>query len=106
MYTYLVQTSLLNLVDQLKALADSTRLELVAEVASSPAMEACVCDLTEVAGLTQGTVSHHLRVLVESGILEREQRGKWAYFSLSVAGLDLVKRLNLPVKSIKTKSKC
>jgi len=47
-----------------------------------------VCDLTEPVGLTQPTVSHHLKILVDAGILEREQRGKWAYFRLVPEVLD------------------
>lgn len=106
MYSKKMNSTLIDLAEQLKALGDQTRLALVVEVASSASSEACVCDLTDIAGLTQGTVSHHLRVLVESGILQREQRGKWAYFSLSASGRDLVKRLNLDIKHLKTKSKC
>jgi ArsR family transcriptional regulator, arsenate/arsenite/antimonite-responsive transcriptional repressor len=51
-------------------------------VAAHADQEACVCDLTEPVGLSQPTVSHHLRLLVEAGILTREQRGKWAYYKL------------------------
>jgi ArsR family transcriptional regulator, arsenate/arsenite/antimonite-responsive transcriptional repressor len=49
-------------------------------VAAHADQEACVCDLTEPVGLSQPTVSHHLKLLVEAGILTREQRGKWAYY--------------------------
>jgi ArsR family transcriptional regulator len=66
----------------LKAVADPTRLRLLSIVAAHDGGEACVCDLTEPVGLTQGTVSHHMRVLVDAGILTREQRGKWAYYAL------------------------
>lgn len=101
-----MNSSLIDLASQLKALGDPTRLDLVIEVASSTNSEACVCDLTEVAGLSQGTVSHHLRILVESGILEREQRSKWAYFSLTSAGKELVKNLNIKIKPTKPKKNC
>jgi ArsR family transcriptional regulator len=67
------------LAQQLKAVADPTRLRLLSIVAAHEGAEACVCDLTEPVGLTQGTVSHHMKVLVDAGILTREQRGKWAY---------------------------
>src|SRR5664279_1676855 len=60
----------------LKALAEPTRLRLVSLVAAGPSGQACVCDLTDPVGLTQPTVSHHLKVLVDAGILDREQRGK------------------------------
>lgn len=66
-----------------KALADPTRLRLVSLVAGASDGEACVCDLTEPVGLAQPTVSHHLKVLVDAGILTREQRGRWAYYALA-----------------------
>ena len=50
--------------------------------------EACVCDLTEPLGLTQPTVSHHLKVLVDAGLLTRDKRGVWAYFTLVPGALD------------------
>jgi ArsR family transcriptional regulator, arsenate/arsenite/antimonite-responsive transcriptional repressor len=65
-----------------KALSDPARLRLISLVAAHADQEACVCDLTEPVGLSQPTVSHHLRLLVEAGILTREQRGKWAYYKL------------------------
>lgn len=65
-----------------KALADPTRVQLLAIVASQAGSEACVCDLTEPVGLSQPTVSHHLKILVDAGLLTREQRGRWAYYSL------------------------
>ncbi|MCK9795245.1 metalloregulator ArsR/SmtB family transcription factor [Isoptericola sp. 4D.3] len=70
-----------------KALADPTRVQLLAIVATQPGAEACVCDLTEPVGLSQPTVSHHLKILVEAGLLERKQRGRWAYFSLAPGAL-------------------
>ena len=71
-----------------KALSDPTRLQLISLVAAHADQEACVCDLTEPVGLSQPTVSHHLRLLVEAGILSREQRGKWAYYKLVPATLN------------------
>jgi ArsR family transcriptional regulator len=65
-----------------KALSDPARLRLISLVAAHAGQEACVCDLTEPVGLSQPTVSHHLKLLVEAGILTREQRGKWAYYKL------------------------
>ena len=65
-----------------KALSDPARLRLISLVAAHAGQEACVCDLTEPVGLSQPTVSHHLKLLVEVGILSREQRGKWAYYRL------------------------
>jgi ArsR family transcriptional regulator len=64
-----------------RALADPARVRIVNVLATSD--EAiCVCNLTEPLGLSQPTVSHHLKKLVDAGLLEREQRGKWAYFSI------------------------
>jgi ArsR family transcriptional regulator len=74
----------------LKALADPTRLRIVSMVAAHEGGEACVCDLTEPLGLTQPTVSHHLKVLVEAGIFTRDKRGVWAYYALVPTALDAV----------------
>jgi ArsR family transcriptional regulator len=70
------------LANRFKALADPTRLRLISLVAAHAGQEACVCDLTDPVGLSQPTVSHHLKVLVEAGVLTRAQRGKWAYYRL------------------------
>ncbi len=66
----------------LKAVADPARLRLLSLVAAHEGGEACVCDLTEPLGLSQPTVSHHLKVLVEAGLLTRDKRGVWAYFAV------------------------
>ena len=67
----------------LKALAEPSRLRLVSMIAANAATGAtCVCDLIEPVRLSQPTVSHHLKVLTDAGLLEREQRGKWAYYTL------------------------
>lgn len=72
----------------LRALAEPTRLRLVSLIAAHRDGEACVCDLTEPVGLSQPTVSHHLKILVDAGLLTREQRGKWAYYRLVPGALD------------------
>ncbi len=72
----------------LKALADPTRLRLVSMVAAREGGEACVCDLTAPLGLTQPTISHHLKILVEAGIFTRDKRGVWAYYALVPSALD------------------
>jgi ArsR family transcriptional regulator len=64
----------------LKALADPVRLRLMSLVASHPGGEACVCDLADAFDLSQPTISHHLKVLHESGLLDREKRGVWVYY--------------------------
>jgi ArsR family transcriptional regulator len=66
----------------LKALADPVRLRLVSIIATSPTAEVCACDLPAWLDRSQPTVSHHLSILVEAGVLAREQRGKWAWFRL------------------------
>ena len=71
-----------------KALADPTRLRLVSMVAAHDGGEACVCELTEPLGLTQPTISHHLKILVEAGIFTRDKRGVWAYYALVPSALD------------------
>ena len=74
----------------LKAVADPVRLQLLSAIRATEAGEACVCDLTPLVGLSQPTVSHHLKVLVEAGLLEREKRGTWAWFRLVPSRLDEV----------------
>ena len=64
----------------LKALADPVRLRLLSLVASHEGGEACVCDLTDAFELSQPTISHHLKVLHESGLLDRSKRGVWVYY--------------------------
>ncbi|PPI41730.1 MULTISPECIES: metalloregulator ArsR/SmtB family transcription factor [unclassified Rathayibacter] len=81
------------LARSLKAIADPARLRLVSMVAAGVNAEACVCDLTEPLGLTQPTVSHHLKVLVDAGILEREKRSTWAYYRLVPGALDSLAQL-------------
>jgi ArsR family transcriptional regulator len=72
----------------LKALADPTRLRLVSMVAAHEGGEACVCELTEPLGLTQPTISHHLKILVDAGIFTRDKRGVWAYYALVPSALN------------------
>jgi ArsR family transcriptional regulator len=64
----------------LKALADPVRLRLMSLVASHPGGEACVCDLNDAFDLSQPTISHHLKVLYDNGLLDREKRGVWVYY--------------------------
>jgi ArsR family transcriptional regulator len=72
---------------QLKALADPVRLRLMSLVASHPGGEACVCDLNDAFDLTQPTISHHLKVLHEAGLLDREKRGVWVYYRARIQAL-------------------
>lgn len=72
----------------LKALSDPNRLRLLSIVKAGDGGEACVCDLTEPLDLGQPTVSHHLKILVDAGLLKREKRGTWSYYSLVPGGLE------------------
>lgn len=63
-----------------KALGDPTRVRLLSLIAATDVGEACICDLTAPVGLSQPTVSHHMKQLVDAGLAAREQRGKWAYY--------------------------
>lgn len=73
------------LASVLKALADPVRLKLVSAIAA--AGEGCACDFPALTGKSQPTISHHLSQLVDAGILEREQRGKWAWFRVNESRL-------------------
>jgi ArsR family transcriptional regulator len=64
-----------------KALGDPTRVRLLSLIAATEGGEACICDLTGPVGLAQPTVSHHMRLLVDAGLVTRDQRGKWAYYA-------------------------
>ena len=77
----------------LKVLADPARLRLLSLIQAQPTGEACVCHLTEPLGLAQPTVSHHLKVLLDVGLVEREQRGSWAYFRVSPDQLRALREL-------------
>jgi ArsR family transcriptional regulator, arsenate/arsenite/antimonite-responsive transcriptional repressor len=68
--------------DVFKALGDPARVRILNLLATSDGEPVCVCHLTGPLGLSQPTVSHHMKRLLDAGIVEREQRGKWAYFSL------------------------
>lgn len=76
------------LANGFKALADPSRLRILSIVAASPDQEACVCDLQAPLGLSQPTVSHHLKLLVNAGYLTRSKRGTWAFYRLVPESLD------------------
>ncbi len=71
-----------------KALADPARVKLLSLIAASDNGEACICDLTAPLGLSQPTVSHHMKLLVDAGLVNREQRGKWAYYRVEAEALN------------------
>ena len=80
------------LAHMFKALGDPTRVRLLSLIASQPASEACICDLTEPVGLSQPTVSHHMKQLVEAGLVTREQRGKWAFYQVADSALNALSK--------------
>ncbi len=71
----------------LKVLGDPARLRLLSLVASHEAGEACVCDLGDAFDLSQPTISHHLKVLHEAGLLDRSKRGVWVYYAVNARAL-------------------
>ena len=74
-----------------RALGDRHRVRLLSLIAASEGGEACICDLTAPVGLAQPTISHHMKLLVDAGLVTRDQRGKWAYYRVvpgSLAALD------------------
>ncbi len=89
--TALSETQAQQLAAAFKVLADPVRLRLFSLVAAAPDGEACACDLVEPLGRSQPTVSHHLSVLVEAGLLIREQRGRWAWFRPVPERLDVLR---------------
>lgn len=64
------------------ALGDPVRLRVLSMLAAAPAGEICVCDFVGPLGKTQGTISHHLKILAEAGLVHGDRRGKWVWYSL------------------------
>lgn len=80
------------LAHRFKALGDPTRVRLLSLIAAQPAREACICDLTEPVGLSQPTVSHHMKQLVDAGLVTREQRGRWAFYRVADSTLNALSK--------------
>ncbi len=74
----------------LKALADPARLRLLSIIAAQEGTAACVCDLTEPVGLSQPTVSHHMKVLTDAGLVTREKRGVWVHYTLVPGAVEAI----------------
>jgi len=74
-----------------KVLSDPVRLRLLSIIASAPDGETCACDLPDPLARSQATISHHLSMLVAAGLVRREQRGKWAWFSVAPDRADFVR---------------
>jgi ArsR family transcriptional regulator len=72
-----------DLAADFKVLSDPVRLRLLSLIASVPEGEVCACDLSEPLSRSQATVSHHLSVLVQAGLITRQPRGKWAWFAIA-----------------------
>jgi ArsR family transcriptional regulator len=89
----------------LRVLADSARLRLLSLIGAHPDGEACVCDLTVPLGLSQPTVSHHLKVLTEAGLVGREQRGKWVFYWVLPEPMELIRGALAGPATQKDKSK-
>ena len=79
-----------------KAIADPARLRLLSFIAGQPGAEACVCHLVAPTGLSQPTVSHHLKVLTAAGLLERERRGTWMFYRLVPARMEALRAVLAP----------
>ncbi len=79
-----------------KALGDPTRVQLLSLIAAHEGGEACICDLTEPVGLSQPTVSHHMKQLADAGLVTRQQRGKWAYYRVVEEALTSVGEAVMP----------
>ena len=75
----------------LRALADPVRLRLMSFIAAQPEGEACVCHLTGPAEISQPTVSHHLKILHDAGLLDREKRGTWVYYRVVPEKLEAIR---------------
>jgi ArsR family transcriptional regulator len=87
------------LAGALRVLADPTRLRLLSLIGAAPNGEACVCDLTVSLDLSQPTVSHHLKVLSDAGLLGREQRGRWVFYRLQPEPIELLRSaLAVPIE--------
>ena len=87
-----------------KAIADPGRLRLLSYIAAQSGSEACVCNLVGPLGLAQPTVSHHLRVLTEAGLLARERRGTWMFYRLVPERVEALRQaLALPADKVATK---
>jgi ArsR family transcriptional regulator, arsenate/arsenite/antimonite-responsive transcriptional repressor len=92
------ETSAAGLARVFKALGDPVRLRLVSLIGAREGGEVCVCDLTSAFDLSQPTISHHLKVLREAGLIDSERRGTWVYYRLVPAALErMAGLLSVPV---------
>jgi ArsR family transcriptional regulator, arsenate/arsenite/antimonite-responsive transcriptional repressor len=89
----LTETAAINLAHGFKALGDPIRLRLLSLIAARAGGEVCVCDLTDAFDVTGPTISHHLRVLREAGLIDCERRGTWVYYWIIPAALVALSQL-------------
>jgi len=93
------------LAEAFKAIADPARLKLLSFIAAQPSDEACVCYLMKPLGLSQPTVSHHLRILFEAGLLDRERRGTWVFYRIVAERLAALREvLAIPAERARRKT--
>lgn len=76
-----------------KVLGEPARLQLISYIASQPNYEACVCELIEPLGLSQPTISHHLKVLYQAGLLDKERRGNWIYYLVNKKSIAMLQKV-------------
>ncbi len=81
----------INLAAIFRVLGEPARLQMLSLIAAQPSREVCACELAEPLGLSQPTVSHHLKVLYEAGLLEKERRGTWIYYRILPEKLALLR---------------
>jgi ArsR family transcriptional regulator len=93
------QASAESLAHVFKALGDPTRVRLLSLIAATDGGESCVCDLIEPVGLSQPTVSHHMKLLVAAGLVSRQQRGKWAYYRVVDETLIAIRQALEPIRA-------
>jgi ArsR family transcriptional regulator len=90
---HLSQAEAAQLASVFRVLGEPARLQVLSLIAAQPTGEACVCELLEPLGLAQPTVSHHLKVMYEAGLLEKERRGTWIYYRLVPERFEVLHRI-------------
>ena len=89
-----------------KALADPVRLRILNFIAAQAAGEACVCHFTDLVGLSQPTVSYHLKILYDAGLLTRERRGTWVYYRIAADRLEALRQaLTAPPRRVQARAR-
>lgn len=90
-----------------RVLGEPARLQIISLIAAQPAGEVCVCELTEPLGLSQPTISHHLKVMYEAGLLHKERRGNWIYYRLVPEQIEALRNmLSIPSSGLEQREDC